>query len=437
MFRTRARAVAKATAAATVVAGTVLAVGAGLASAAIGTTTSVTASPSTISYGQSITLTATVGTVGTSSPFTTGDTVTFSGPGSAFPHKVAISTTCLGLTSCQFVYVTPTYSSGGLPAGSDAVTASYSGNLLANSSSGSTSVTVTSTTPGAPTLTVTAGSEEDTLHWTAPANNGGATITGYNVYRSTTSGGESLLVAGLPASASTYEDTAVVSATYFYTVAATNTVGTGSQSNEASGTPTFPAGTIITCTTGQTCSLDQVGADSSGSDTNVQVTSGSTSSQTVSNALSSSGISCGTTPTISGLFSSFNDTATDHGKTVAYTLYGSEATAANQTYTSRSPLCLGLGNEFSGWFLQGSTWVYGPVPFNNADGLYEGMVPTCSYSGLTAGQPCASFSTGFVDHDGESPSGSGNENTSSGSKKNIFFWTATVTLPPGDGRIGP
>src|SRR5262249_20484531 len=50
------------------------------------------------------------------------------------------------------------------------------------------------TAPGAPTIpTATAGSGSVALAWSAPASNGGTPITGYRIYRGTTSGGESLL----------------------------------------------------------------------------------------------------------------------------------------------------------------------------------------------------------------------------------------------------
>jgi hypothetical protein len=96
------------------------------------------------------------------------------------------------------------------------------------------------TTPGAPTLNApTAGNGSVTLTWSAPASNGGATITDYAVYRSTTSGSETQLMK--TGGALTYTDSAVSNGTtYFYEVAAINSAGTGALSNERSATPAGP-----------------------------------------------------------------------------------------------------------------------------------------------------------------------------------------------------
>src|SRR5439155_6202574 len=88
-------------------------------------------------------------------------------------------------------------------------------------------------------LTATGGTGQVSLSWT-DGSNGGCAITAHAVYRSTTSGGETLLTNS--GSGTTYTDSAVTAGTtYFYTVAATNSIGTGGQSNEATATPTAPA----------------------------------------------------------------------------------------------------------------------------------------------------------------------------------------------------
>ena len=89
--------------------------------------------------------------------------------------------------------------------------------------------------PAAPVLTATAGRAVVNLSWTVPFD-GGSTITGYSVYRGTTSGGETFL-ATVP-SGTTFADLAVIAGTtYYYRVLATNVGGDGALSNEVSATP--------------------------------------------------------------------------------------------------------------------------------------------------------------------------------------------------------
>jgi fibronectin type 3 domain-containing protein len=87
--------------------------------------------------------------------------------------------------------------------------------------------------PLAPTsVAAQADSEASIVRWTAPAD-GGSAITGYQIWKGTSSGGEAL-VTTVPVQNS-YVDSAVVSGTtYWYQVAAVNVIGPGPKSNERS-----------------------------------------------------------------------------------------------------------------------------------------------------------------------------------------------------------
>jgi fibronectin type 3 domain-containing protein len=92
------------------------------------------------------------------------------------------------------------------------------------------------TVPSAPNLSsATPGNGQAVLAWTAPSN-GGASITGYKVYRGSASGGETLLTTlGIVLA---YTDTSLTNGqTYYYKVSAVNSLGEGLQSNERSATP--------------------------------------------------------------------------------------------------------------------------------------------------------------------------------------------------------
>ena len=95
--------------------------------------------------------------------------------------------------------------------------------------------------PGAPTtLTATAGNGSVALSWTAPTNPGSG-ISGYNIYRSTTSGEETLVHQGV--GGTTYTDAGLTNGTtYYYEVTAAGNGGESGKSNEASATPKAPAG---------------------------------------------------------------------------------------------------------------------------------------------------------------------------------------------------
>ncbi len=127
------------------------------------------------------------------------------------------------------------------------------------------SETAFATVPDAPTgLTATSGNAQVALSWTAPSN-GGATITYYNIYRSTSSGGEG----STPVASSTttsYTNTGLTNGTtYYYDIAAVNSVGVGATSSQVSATPaTVPrAPTIGIALPGNVSALVQFTAPSS------------------------------------------------------------------------------------------------------------------------------------------------------------------------------
>ncbi len=95
--------------------------------------------------------------------------------------------------------------------------------------------------PGAPTgLLAAAGNGSVSLTWSKPTDDGGSPVTSYDIYRGTSSGGETLLLSGVMGTS--YSDTGLANGTtYYFKVAAVNSTGPGAKSNEASATPQLPA----------------------------------------------------------------------------------------------------------------------------------------------------------------------------------------------------
>ena len=92
--------------------------------------------------------------------------------------------------------------------------------------------------PFAPTLNAQfrdPSTDYPNMNWAAPSNNGGEAITGYKVYRSTTSGTLGTLVQTTNATTTEFLDTtALWGTTYYYTVKATNVMGNGDSSTQRS-----------------------------------------------------------------------------------------------------------------------------------------------------------------------------------------------------------
>lgn len=340
--------------------------------------TSIVASPSTANFGHPVTLTANVSSIGLGTLVIPSGTVTFVGPGGLNLGTATITSPCLlTIIPCDASITTTA-----LPVGTDTVTANYSGDVLSSTSSGTTTVTVISTRPSPPVLTVTPQPGDNYLSWTVP-NDGGSPITGYNVYRSTASGSETIFVSGFHQTS--YQDDAVDpsgSTTYYYEVTAVNANGESAKSNEASGTPqSLAAESTMTCSSGSTCTAPQltVTDGTPGTDfTTLQVTS-STGTDVITESLGGNGLTSGACPNASGdtaPWATFNDTA-GAGKVVEYDLFGKDSHNLynNQYVTNGSRLlCLGMPQPWEG--------VVGGVQhqqavFNPADGLYEASIGAC------------------------------------------------------------
>ena len=136
-----------------------------------------------------------------------------------------------------------TYTAAGTYTATLTVTDSSSPAKTATSSVTVTASPVQGTPPGPPqNVTAGAGNGQVSLSWQAPASNGGVNITSYKVYRGTSPGSETLLTSGgcsgLGAVLSCTDTGLTNGQAYYYKVSAVNALGEGSQSSEASATPT-------------------------------------------------------------------------------------------------------------------------------------------------------------------------------------------------------
>ena len=93
------------------------------------------------------------------------------------------------------------------------------------------------TAPTAPrNLTATTTKSGIALTWVAPSSNGGTAVTGYRVYRGTTSGGETLYVSYGPDAIGMTDTSVAKRTTYFYRVSAVNVLGESAFSAEVNAT---------------------------------------------------------------------------------------------------------------------------------------------------------------------------------------------------------
>lgn len=378
------------------------------------TTTTVVASPASSSLGQAVTLTATVKVLDLNGLLVTpSGTVSFTNGTQAL--GAAPLPDCSPAAPCSTSLTTTS-----LPVGSDTVTATYSGDALTSSSSGTTTVQVSANTPGAPTLTGVALVGSNQLTWRS-ASDGGSTITSYRLYRST--GGPYSLIATVPTG--DYQDTTVVAgSTYSYRATTVNAAGESPYSNVV--TLTAASGSsgsysTTTCSPGVTCSSPTDTATSpSGSQTTGQiVVEPSTAAHVATFSFGGPNLSTCHLPAV-GVTAAFNDTSQDAYKQVSWKVTGHDADVMH-SWTNPTPGyvgCLGLGTP---WYA-GST--SNPAVWVPQDGLYEATPPLCANNGAFA-LPDGHFSQPCV-------------TTISSTNGNVsdHFLKLVYNLPPGDGRIG-
>ncbi|BCK77184.1 hypothetical protein AA0242T_2218 [Acetobacter aceti NRIC 0242] len=154
-------------------------------------------------------------------------------------------------------------------AGSKAGAVTLTGTNDSSLTNGTASLTVqaSATAPGAPGVTLTAGSGQITVKVVAPSSDGGSAITGYPIYVGTTSGGESSTPVTTLTAAGSYTITGLTNGTPVYVkVGATNGVGT-TVAAEQTATPvssaTAPGAPGVTLTAGNGQIVVQVVAPSS------------------------------------------------------------------------------------------------------------------------------------------------------------------------------
>ena len=194
------------------------------------TTTSTTLPPTTTTIKPVVVKTTTTTTTSTTStlpPTTTTSTTTTS-------SSTTTTTSSTTTTTSSTTTTTTTTTTAPPP---ETTTTTTSTTTTTTSSTSTTTTTIAATVSSAPTsVSGTSGATQVSLSWTAPASNGGATITDYVVqYSTSNSGGFSTFADGTSTSTSATVTGLTNNTVYYFKVAAVNSVGTSDYSTVSSG----------------------------------------------------------------------------------------------------------------------------------------------------------------------------------------------------------
>jgi hypothetical protein len=202
---------------------------------------SATATPSTVVAGLGVSITATVTDTGTASLSNANVEVqVFNSSGSAVSTNVWSGQNFIGGQSHQYTYtwnVPSTQPTGNYTVMIGVFDAGWTTNYYWNSNGATITVTSGSVPPAPTGLTAAPGNSQVALAWTATSG-----AMSYNVYRGTTPGGEGPTPIATGITATTYTNSGLTNGTtYYYKLAAVNSVGTSPMSNEASAKPVSAA----------------------------------------------------------------------------------------------------------------------------------------------------------------------------------------------------
>lgn len=208
------------------------------ATSSLSFTSSATATPSSLARGTSTSIKATVTDTGSASLSNANIEVqVFNSAGSAVSTNVWSGQNFTGGQAQQYTYtwnVPSTLAAGTYTVMIGVFDASWATNYYWNSNGATITVTAGGSAPVAPAgLTAAAGNAQVTLSWSPSSG-----AMSYNVYRGTAAGAEGASAIATGITSASYTNTGLTNGTtYYYKVAAVNSVGSSPMSNEASAKP--------------------------------------------------------------------------------------------------------------------------------------------------------------------------------------------------------